>query len=1048
MSHEAVRDEVLHTLRRNFLGPIGGPEEIISADERETPVSRYLTGILFPSESALPPGEDNGGLNAESNEASNAGDDESGLSMCNAPNPSSYGLSFACRSTIRTLRVRIACGIYLLEKDSAGKSVRWTRQPFTDEQIVPVAVSREVEKRKLKDGLELRVTFRPPDQDGHLPITTTLINTHLLAKNAKWEEMSTLCFFQCEMTVMADSEEAPSPFVERRSRDTRHLDPELRHALLLYRHARFYAVGHGCAADWSPRTPDSAAPADVFITFIPQHDVYPLIAPLDLDVPALPLVRLAHDDVKSVTARLIKLVQGYEKWIEGRSSGVQATPDEFREIADEQLASCQESAKRIRKGIAALSEPLYFRAFQLSQQAMLEVFGRSAWQKRSFDPSQSPTYGEEHKWRPFQVAFILQCLESVADPDSDDRDICDLLWFPTGGGKTEAYLSLTAFVFFLRRLRALQEKSGDGGGTAVLMRYTLRLLTADQFVRACLLICAAEFIRRRETDLKASAPISIGLFVGGDTSPNHLEDAFTALEAFQRGRRRNGEQSSPIKLKRCPWCGTPLGAADYRMASRTAPLVIRCPGTQCDFHSGIPAAVVDDQIYAERPSLVIGTVDKFARLPWVAESGALFSTDGRYPKPELVIQDELHLISGPLGTVSGLYEAAIDHLCTSNGVPAKLVASTATIRNAESQVLHLFNRRFAQFPQPLLDARDSFFARQSTAVPARRFVGLFTPGKTPLTAFIRMAGCLSHAPFVSTASDSDKDPYWSLMAYFNSLRELGGAIVRVHDDVAEYLKTCATLDGTAPAFRSLDAVEELTSRASEELLDEVRDRLSDKKGSGDPYDMVLCSNMISVGLDVPRLGLMSVIGQPKTTAEYIQATSRIGRVYPGLVVTLYNWTRSRDRSHYERFVPYHSRLYAEVEATSVTPWSSRARDRALHAVFAILARHLVTGLLNNQQAGAFNSANPEVLAIVQALKNRITKIEKDPADRAAAHAHLERIVATWQTLAATFGGNLSYSGDPDRALLVPFEDHLPYNPGFATMNNMRNVDSPAGLYLL
>ena len=968
--------------------------------------------------------------------------------MCNAPNPSSYGLSFACRPTVRSLLIKVACGIYSLEKDAAGKSVRWTRRSFHDSKTVSVTISRKVEPFKLADGLELRVTFRPPDQDGHLPITATLINTHP-KDGVSYEELSTRCFFQCEMTVMAGSDAEPSPFVERRGRDTRHLDSELRHALLLYRHAQFYAVGHGCAADWSPRTQDGAPPTNVFITFIPQHDVYPLVAPTDLDVPALPLIRLAQDDLQSVTSRLTSLVKGYEKWIEGRIAGVQATPEEFREIADQQLAACRESARRISEGIAALSNPMFFRAFQLSQQAMLEVFARSASQKkRGSEAEHPPTYGEEHRWRPFQVAFILQCLESVADPESDDRDICDLLWFPTGGGKTEAYLALTAFVFFLRRLCALKEKSGTGGGTAVLMRYTLRLLTADQFVRACLLTCAAEYVRRRETDLKSSAPISIGLFVGEATSPNALNDAFTALDALHHGRKLKADQSSPVKLKRCPWCGTTLGPADYRMASNTAPLIIRCSNSSCDFRGGIPAAVVDDQIYDDRPSLVIGTVDKFARLPWVAESGSLFSTDGRYPKPGLVIQDELHLISGPLGTISGLYEAAIDHLCTSNGIPAKLVASTATIRNAESQVLHLFNRRFAQFPQPLLDARDSFFARQSTAVPARRFVGLFTPGKTPLTAFIRMAGCLTHAPFASAASDADKDPYWSLIAYFNSLRELGGAIVRVHDDVAEYLKTCATLDGTAPAFRTLDAVEELTSRAGEELLDEVRDRLSDKKGVGDPYDMVLCSNMISVGLDVPRLGLMSVIGQPKTTAEYIQATSRIGRAYPGLVVTLYNWTRSRDRSHYERFVPYHSRLYAEVEATSVTPWASRARDRALHAVLATLVRHLVPGLLDKAQAGAFNSADPGIVEIVQALKDRISSIEQDPADRAAAHAHLDRIVAAWQSLATAAGGNLSYVGDADKALLVPFEDYLPHNPGFATMNNMRNVDAPAGLYLI
>lgn len=1047
MSNESVRDEVLQTLTRNFFGPAGGDAETFTAADRETPVSRYMTGILFPSDTTLPPAEDDGGLDGDSKQQS--AEDEARLSMCNAPNPSSYGLSFACRRDAGTLRLSVACGIYSLERDAAGLPLRWTRRPLSEVRTVRVHAERRVEKIGLAPGLELRVTFRPPDRQGDLPVTATLVNTHS-PKNVRWDELSTICFFQCSLAA-AGGEGEPSPFVERRTKDTRNLEKELRHALVLYRHARLYAVGHGCAADWDPKD-ERRPPTTVRMTFIPVHDVFPLVPPKDEGLPDLPLARLAKEDFKTTAARLTKIADAYEKWFEDRRTEVDGISEEFRDVAKEQMEGCVTSARRIRKGIEALSDPVVFQAFQLSQRTMLEVFARSAWLKdHNCDPAHPPTHGDEHAWRPFQMAFFLQALESLVNEASTDRDVCDLLWFPTGGGKTEAYLGLTALELFHRRLRAPAGDVSRGGGTAVLMRYTLRLLTADQFARAAMMICAAEHIRRREPRTAKTAPITIGLWVGDGATPNSLKSAAAALNALHAGQGLAPDQSSPIKLKRCPWCGTALESADYGMAPGGSAVVVRCRNTKgCDFHSGIPAVTVDEQIYGERPSLVIGTVDKFARLPWEQRAGALFSTDGMHPPPGLIIQDELHLISGPLGTIAGLYEAAVDQLCTRGGIVPKLVASTATIRNAESQVRQLFGRRFAQFPQPLLDARDSFFARESREKPARRFAGLFTPGKTPLTAFIRMTGSLGHAAFASNAADADKDPYWTQVAYFNSLRELGGAVARVYDDVADYMKTCATLDGTAPAFREFQAVEELTSRADQQKLDEVRDRLWEKKGKGEPFDMVLCSNMISVGLDVPRLGLMAVVGQPKTTAEYIQASSRIGRSHPGLVVTLYNWTRSRDRSHYERFVPYHSRLYAEVEATSVTPYSSRSRDRALHAVLIAVTRHSVPGLGANDGAGRFNRSSGPEAAAIQSLRERITRIEDDPVDRQAALDHLDRITAAWERIAGAARGTLVYRdpNDPDKSLLVPFEDHVDHLPGFPTMNNMRNVDPPSGVYLL
>jgi len=393
---------------------------------------------------------------------------------------------------------------------------------------------------------------------------------------------------------------------------------------------------------------------------------------------------------------------------------------------------------------------------------------------------------------------------------------------------------------------------------------------------------------------------------------------------------------------------------------------------------------VDEQIYQELPDFVVATVDKFAMLPWRGEAGMLFGRathlkgrrafgimhdapkdatklpDGLLP-PELIIQDELHLISGPLGTMVGLYEAAIDFLSErivdGEACVPKVICSTATVRRAKEQIRALFGREMALFPPRGINEGDNFFARPAALQEktGRLYVGVGAPGRALRAVSVRTYATLLAAAQKSFDPKGDPkqsaDPYMTLVGYFNSLRELGGMRRLVEDEVRNRVARFAEekrphdFPGEHPwaGSRRLREPAELTSRESTERVKDTKARLAARSVSDEakPLDVVLASNMISVGLDIDRLGLMVVAGQPKTTSEYIQATSRVGRAYPGLVVTCLHVMRPRDRSHYERFHAYHESFYREVEATSVTPYSHQTLDRGLVGTLLTMVRHSV-----------------------------------------------------------------------------------------------------------
>ena len=715
-------------------------------------------------------------------------------------------------------------------------------------------------------------------------------------------------------------------------------------------------------------------------------------------------------------------------------------PPGLRATADRHMDLCREALQRMRSGIGLLAtDSDAWEAFRLANKAMLMQRARSDWLAAA-DPTGPPDLDGNHRWRPFQIAFILLCLEGIVDPHSDDREIIDLLWFPTGGGKTEAYLGLLAFTAMLRRLRA----PDSGHGVTAIMRYTLRLLTIQQFERASLLVCCLESIRRTDPRL-GDLPIEIGLWVGRGATPNTFLEAKVSIDKLRQGVRL--QERNPLQLHRCPWCANPIGSHNLWIARSPQRLVTACRTEGCEFSEGLPVRVVDEDIYSRHPMLIIATSDKFASMPWRDSCLSLFNGDlpGVCP-PELIIQDELHLISGPLGTLSGLYETAVDLLCSAQGSKPKVIASTATIRRAEAQTASLFDRAVRQFPPAGISASDSFF---SVEVPpadkgTRLYVGVMAPGTSQTTLLVRTYAAVLQAVTELEGPSVVKDPYWTLIGYFNSLRVLGGARMQVQDDVNDRLDLLSRRHMTER--RDIEQRIELTSRESSgDIPDHLR-RMAIRLPDPEALDVILATNMISVGVDINRLGLMAVMGQPQSTSEYIQATSRVGRRYPGLVITMLNAAKSRDRSHYESFRDFHAALYRQVESSSVTPFSAQARARALHAVLIALARLTVPALRANDSANRVGKMLASLEPAKAAIIDRVRRVDERELESTA--AELEQIVKRWVDKAEE-EPDLVYANPqlPDKALLgdagLAGEDFL---STFPTVWSLRDVDLSANLY--
>jgi hypothetical protein len=1091
--------------------------------------------------------------------------DDYDVSLANAFRPSAMGISFLADFGIESegFQVEVVnvartdgdavtegpAGTYNRIQVSVGELGKeapryiWLRQPFVDQNgnhptvdfpaTELLQASRPIKKPVISGllNLEIVVVARkgyPGLKPNHRLITVSLINRDP-CESGRVDER---CLFQTGIRVKGNG---PSgwirPYPEVATGSSEDGDPlsDERINRLLHRHQQTFAIGHGCAADW-PGDKASAV-SQVWTDVLPVFESPSTSADLYLTAPdgskrelKVSMRKLAGLDPKDDgRAEIDQLLDAYETWIVAREQEKLQTPNMAASLgitADKLLSRCRVCLDRMRDGISLLDGDSRDarsarEAFKLANHAMLiaqlrstrtvrepreDGDGNMVWEPSISNPDPSLPDPRRGYWRAFQIAFLLMSLRGMTDPESADREIVDLIWFPTGGGKTEAYLGLTAFTIFFNRL------SGRiSGGADVLMRYTLRLLTAQQFQRAALLFCAMEHLRRSNAGL-GDARFRIGLWVGGSASPNSREDAVSALKALQS----SPDSENPFILLKCPWCGAKFGPSHGeseergRRSSRSgsrrnhssipsvlgyhryskssnapATVVFSCNDSACEFGTvssfhgirPLPIVVVDDDLLEDPPNLVIGTVDKFAMLAWKPEARRIFGIgeNGRHTgmPPSLIIQDELHLISGPLGSMVGLYETLVERLCRVNGVHTskpKIIASTATISRAREQVRHLYARdEVFLFPPSGLDAGDSFFAREArndngSLQPGRIYMGVLAPahGSLQTTEARVFASLLQHAAVMQT-TDAGRDPWWSLLCFFNSLRELGSAASMFVADTRDYLRVI--LDRHEIPYeqiRKLFNVSELTSRIRGDQVPKELERLEKvftssetrdgkEATSGDVIDACLASNIIEVGVDITRLSLMAIVGQPKTTSQYIQVSSRVGRdpEKPGLVVVLYGQTKPRDRSHYERFRPYHQRLYAEVEPTSVTPFSPPAVDRALHGVIVAAVRQFGSINTDSDRPDPFPLAEGTPLRelVEEMVRQRVSVVADE--ESAAVMARLAKRLDEWRTWQpGEYGG---FGAPPEDAPLIhPAGSTEPASWGrrsWPTMSSLRNVDA-------
>ena len=912
----------------------------------------------------------------------------------------------------------------------------------------------------------------------------------------KSEPLNKKCLFQTEISIKSTGiTEYKDHTLSTYYPDAELEDKEAEEIEFIYRNVNSYAVGHNCSAK---RNENHSV---IQTTFLPEQNIKDVINEFDdnslddcLDIKNLSNWGLPKE---TIISNLKRFVKSYKEWIEKQETEVNKLTRAESEIANRLVDRQKENFNRLNSNVDLLNDDKVFRAFQIANTAMLiqlivsndKRLGKVEKEISEFDTELDfdnleffKTYDSKKqigfipKYRPFQLAFFILSLEEMVDPEKrQQKNTVDLIWFPTGGGKTEAYLAVTAFTIAYRRIK----NDLNFGGTSVIMRYTLRLLTAQQFERASRLITSLEFLRKQKefkNDLKDGEgnEISIGLWVGQASTPNTIQEANKLLDGekygmeaeAQKGNNGDPHKYNEFQISSCPWCGTKSISKfkntngkevwKYGFKSKRSDFIIHCLNQKCTFHKRLPIQVVDEVLYQNPPTLLFGTVDKFAMLAWQENAHNFFkaNTDEGLP-PDLIIQDELHLLNGPLGSVTGLFESTIELLCTKNGIGPKIISSTATTRNTDLQIKRLYgNRKVNVFPPSGINYDDSFFAKESKE-SKRRYIGFMPTGKTAIDTQLQLLAHLLVSRlevFKNLETKSRTDNYWTIVSYYNSLKDVGKIYNKVGDEVSNFTSTLQyrlsqlfqPFDEYSFNFYGIPSrTEELTSRVEsakiKSVLKEIEKPFDESKlvtrEKGlkyltDVVDFVLATNMISVGIDISRLNIMVLNGMPKNIAEYIQASSRVGRKTKGLAITLLDPNRAREKSYFEHFINFHSAFYKCVEPISITPFTENTIDKMLTTAFVTYIRNKIPAMAKDDAARYFEKEKAD--EFIDFIKIRFGD---NPDIISYFISSINELIEDWQNR-ASLGSKLTY-----KSLLKRPTEKQDDGVDWATMQSMREIDT-------
>lgn len=795
-----------------------------------------------------------------------------------------------------------------------------------------------------------------------LSVQITFLNCHGKNDENPKREKWRATFFDVNMTVTSDV--SLIPLTAEKLEDEYHYDGVQ------------YAAAENCTVE----VIDEYTVKTVVIPIYPQRKY------LSRETFSIPFKELAEGDphgrLNHVAEEMDKALKEYEAM---RSEVLEGKSKKARDLFERHLASFENERTRFMNGIGVLErDPLAKRAFRLMNESFANMEGMESW-------------------RLFQIVFIVMSIPDIVAQAREDAttidhqlDKVDVIYFPTGGGKTEAYLGLAAFTAFYDRLR------GKRYGTTAITKFPLRLLSLQQMQRISYVFARCEEVRRAQDDINGEEyePFSVGYLVGEGNTPNKLtkDEGHYTVDYVRKARDDSESQEKWLILPECPFCGERTVKVTGDVSRRR--ILHVCTNPECEevqrqggTEAELPVYISDYEVYRYAPTFVVCTIDKiavvgmqrrvrtlFGRMKYRCPKGHGFTAEnkclscGSYrhemeeveqvDPPSLLIQDELHLLREEFGSFDSHYLSFLDELFslyTGGQWRLKVIAATATVKEVENQIRALYWRDGNVFPSPGPKRKQSFYAYEDPHKIGRYIVGAIPHGLSRTYAMVNVL--YEYARIIQTylynpesvitqltegrlhTTDSvelewPENPIERRNTVLNILEmyrvEIAYCIQKTDNDrlqrsVKSMINTWLEGDGLHPIRSKL--------MTGETRFDDVRRVLAVLEGEtpsldDENIDMLNATSMISHGVDVDKLNFITFLGIPRSTAEYIQAYSRVGRQIPGIVFLLFNPMHVRDRSHYLRFDQYHEYQDLLVEATPLERWAEFAVECTMPGIFA------------------------------------------------------------------------------------------------------------------